>query len=437
MSNQPAPNRRDRAQAGRPPTRGEARGASGQLSVEALQALIDQTVSINAFVTSDRTQSGCAINARGNSGEIVGVRCRGQLNRFDIELELPSESGVKAASTLGERVGSVDLRWMVIPHSYAARSDREPPLTRLDTRYSQRIAMQEMTFSFGDGRDGFYSFGAGRTFPFASGSRPGAVVVSAIGNVTEGFGKFQGHVGNYTLCGELTPGGGFAGHIIARIVDERGDLRTRESLPSAGAGGERPDPQFTYLMWLAQKGKSAAQANRPSMTPDGQLRGMNIPMELKRGHFTFTAAGRDGFRSSPVRVGEVIGLEEGFGRGPQTAERQDGTALSPSLFEGVARYSFDDRGGRRLGAFTTNVLEGRRFDYRYASAPDEVSWRFGFFGPILYGSGCFRGVEGMFYGASNSFFKPPPGDHVITHCYFARLYDPEGKFRSASGGRRQ
>lgn len=436
MSNQPAPNRGASAQATRPPAAtGAAPGASRQLSVEALQALIDQTVSINAFVSPDRGQAGCAVRARGDSGDIVGLRCGGLLNRFDIELELPSNSGVRAVNLLGETVGRVDLRWMIIPNSYAARSDVEPPPTRLDTHVSQRFVMQEMTFTFGDGRDGFRSFGTGRTFPFASGGRPGAVVASAIGNVTQGFGKFEGHAGNFTLCGELTPDGGFAGHVIARIVDEQGDLRTREALPPPAASADRPDPDFTYLMWLAQKGTGPAQANRPSLTPDGQLRGLNIPMELKRGHFTFTTAGGGGFRSSAVEAGEVIGLEEGFGRGPQTAELQDGTALSPSLFEGVARYSFDDQGGQRVGAFTTNVLEGRRFDYQYAAAPGEVSWRFGFFGPIIYGSGCFRGAEGMFYGSSNSFFKPPPGDHIITHCYFARIYDPEGKFRAAHGGR--
>jgi hypothetical protein len=100
----------------------------------------------------------------------------------------------------------------------------------------------------------------------------------------------------------------------------------------------------------------------------------------------------------------------------------------------VARYRFDDSARRPLGALTTNVLEGRRFDYRLTALPDEAAWRFGFFGPVIHGSGCFREVESsIFYGASNSIFRPPPGDHIITHCYFARIYDPEGKLRAASG----
>jgi hypothetical protein len=67
-----------------------------------------------------------------------------------------------------------------------------------------------------------------------------------------------------------------------------------------------------------------------------------------------------------------------------------------------------------------------------ASAPGEPALRFGFFGPIVFGSGYFRGVQGILYGASGSVLRPPPGGHVVTHFYVARLNDPEGKFRAAS-----
>ena len=66
-----------------------------------------------------------------------------------------------------------------------------------------------------------------------------------------------------------------------------------------------------------------------------------------------------------------------------------------------------------------------------AEAPGVQALRFGFFGPIVFGSGCFQGVEGIFYGASGSVFDLPPGGHVVTHLYAARLNDPEGKFRAA------
>jgi hypothetical protein len=65
-------------------------------------------------------------------------------------------------------------------------------------------------------------------------------------------------------------------------------------------------------------------------------------------------------------------------------------------------------------------------------APQAPALRFGFFGPIVQGFGCFHGVHGIFYGVTGSVFNPPPGQHVITHFYFARVSDPEGKLRAAA-----
>jgi hypothetical protein len=340
---------------------------------------------------------------------------------------------VRAPDVLGEAVGSVEMRWIIIPNEFAARPDAEPPPTPLDRYRSQRFSMQEMTLTFADGRDGFRSFGTGRTFPMVVSGRP-RLLVAAVGNVTQGSGKFQGHEGNFTLCGELTPDGSFCGHIIVRIVDEQGNLCAPELVAPPMAGVQRSDSDFTYLMWLAQKGKGPEQENRPSFTPEGEVRGLNIAMELKQGETSFTAERSSGFRSNVLRVGPVIGLEEGYGRQSRPDAGPEGTALNPFQFEGVARYSFYDQEGKTVGSIVTNVLEGRRFDFWFARTPNRISWRFGFFGPIIYGTGCFRGVEGIFYGASHSFFEPPPGAHIITHCYCARVYDPAGKFRRGAIG---
>jgi hypothetical protein len=113
-----------------------------------------------------------------------------------------------------------------------------------------------------------------------------------------------------------------------------------------------------------------------------------------------------------------------------------GTPASPFLFEGVAQYTFFDSSGRPAGTILTNVIEGRRFDMPLPGVPGDVAWRFGFFGPIIYGAGCFDGVQGMFYGSSASVFFSPPEGQVVTHIYMARINDPEGQFRAAasSGG---
>lgn len=403
-----------------PPPANTAQPAAGASpSPEVIQRLIDQVAGFNLFVIPDGRSSG---NGNGASGFVLTEN----LHRFDVTLQRPTARGLQATNILGETVGRVDIRWFMIPDNFVARPDRQPPATRLDNSISQRVAMQETTFTFGDGRDGFRSFGTGRTFPMMVGNSP-RVVVGAIGNVTEGFGKFRGHEGNYTLCGDLTPNG-FKGNILVRIQDDNGELRAGGQLPPIQPQPD-PDPETTYLLWAAQKGKGTDQENSASFGPDGQLRGLNIPTQLKLGELDFAVP--NGFQAANLTVGEVIGREIGFGRGSIPGADPSGTALNPFLFEGVARYSFFDSNGRTVGAITTNVLEGRRFDMRLPAAPTAPGLRFGFFGPILYGQECFEGFEGMFYGSTASVFNPPPGDHVITHFYMARMNDPRGKFRTA------
>jgi len=398
----------------------------GALSPETLQRLVDQVAAFNLYI-SPHTEGAETISS---SGDVIGIRASETMYRFDIDLMHPSsESGVRAVNAVGEPLGRLDLRWLIIPHGYMARPDQEPPPTPLDSSRSQRFVMQEMAFAFG-GQDGFLGFGAGRTFPTFAGGRS-KLIVAAIGNITEGFGKFRGHEGNFTLCGELTAKGGFLGDILVRVVDQTGNLRAPTPLPIERSADVHPEA--TYLLWTAQKGKGPEQENRFSLGPDGLPRGMNIPVGLKRLYLQASVQSPAGFLSNDLRTEEAIGLEIGFGRGSQPGAPPTGTPISPFQFEGVAKYRFDDETGRTIGALTTNVVEGRRFDMSLLGL-QETAWRFGFFGPIILGHGCFRDAQGMFYGASGSFFQPPPGIHVITHLYMARLEDPDGRFRASANG---
>jgi hypothetical protein len=392
------------------------------LSDGAVQRLVDQVAGFNLYAIPD--SSGQQSNGR----TITGFTLNEALHRFQIELQPPSvKAGVQAKNVVGEQSGRLDLRWSVIPDDFVALPGREPPAIRLDFSRSQRFSMQEMTFRFGDGEDGFRSFGTGRTFPSMVGQQP-RLTAAATGNVTEGFGKFRGREGNFTLCGDINESG-FRGHIAVRIVDFDGNLRTHEELPAISAIPD-PDPQTTCLMWGAQKGNGPDQENSVSLDPSGQVRGLNIPTELKLLQMDFAATKY--FQGKDFQIGEVIGREIGFGRAAIANASPTGTALSPFLFEGVAKYSFFDGNERAIGAVTTNVLEGRRFDMKLQGAPQAPALRFGFFGPIVQGFGCFHGVHGIFYGVTGSVFNPPPGQHVITHFYFARVSDPEGKLRAAA-----
>jgi hypothetical protein len=387
-----------------------------------LQEIVDEAAIFNLLCVPTRTR------VRERSG--YGITTQVDLHRFEIALGWPSvERGVAARNTVGQVVGQLELNWSIIPYAYMARPDRQLAAIALDPDQSQRFVMQEMVFRFGHGADGFRSFGTGRTFPIMAFGRP-KIVAAAIGNLTEGFGKFSGYEGNFTLCGELIPDCGYLGHIVIRIIDPQGRLRTTASLPPLEPR-INPDPEVSYVMWVGQKGTGPQQENRFSLGPDGEVRGVNIATESKLVQLDFAVEGPEGFRCANLQTGDVIGGEIGCGRGAVPDAPPTGTALSPFTFEGVAQYSFRNKEGRDIGAITTNVLEGRRFDVTLPQAPAEPATRFGFFGPIVDGSGYFRGAQGMLYGASASVFKLPPEEHVVTHVYLGRLEDPEGRFRAA------
>jgi hypothetical protein len=396
-------------------------------SHDMLQGLVDQAAWAHVYAVPTPGESG-AIRAPGHADQVIGFRIGEALHRFDIDLQpITAAAGVRAANSVGQAGGRLDLRWMMIPFDYVARPDREPPATALDLRQTQRFAMQEGTFTFGDG-DGFRSFGTGRTFPTMAGGRL-QVVVSAVGNILEGFGKFKGVQGNYTLCGEITADHAFLGHIMIRLVDPDGRLRTREPLPEIVEALD-PEPGVTFLTWIAQKSKGPDQENYFSFTPGGQVRGANIPVAIWRPHVDFASDGATGFRAAELAIGQEVAREVGFGRETRPRTADNGTGLNPFQFEGVSEYTFYDAAGQPVGACTAVFLEGRSIAMELPGAPGAPALRFGYFGAFVGGKGCFEGVRGMLYGAAGSVFAPPPADHVITNLYVARIQDPARQFRA-------
>jgi len=388
---------------------------------ERIQRLVDQAASFNLLAIPDSSF------APGRNGGNPGtIQQRLTLHRFDITLDGPSESGVRGVNSVGPKVGTLDIQWTLIPYDFQAIPGRQPPATPLDSGVTQRFVMQEATFTFSGGNDGFRSFGTGRTFPMMAADRP-RLVVAAIGVITEGFGRFRGLDGNFSICGELNPERVFSGHVMVRALDQDSVLLGDASVP-VGGSGPNGEEDTTYLTWIGQKGEGPDQENQFSIDQQGQVRGLNIPVHLKRVSVAFTVDG--GFRAAPLKTDDVVGREVGFGRGSVPGASPSGSSLNPFLFEGVSLYSFYDAVGNTVGTLTANVLEGRRFDVQLKRAPQEPALRFGFFGPIIFGTGCFKGAQGMLYGASGSVFKLPPDIHVISNWYVLRLLDPDGKFRA-------
>src|SRR5437773_10260097 len=57
----------------------------------------------------------------------------GAVHRFDIEMAPARKgTGVRANNSLGEQLGQSECRCSIIPNSYSARPDREPPTSALN-----------------------------------------------------------------------------------------------------------------------------------------------------------------------------------------------------------------------------------------------------------------------------------------------------------------
>ena len=391
---------------------------------DVLQRLVDRAANFAVLVTPDESRPPLPLI---EADDQVGIHFSQTMRR--LEIGMTAERGqVRATNRVGPDAGWLEADVWFISRETLVLPDWKPPVIAQDIEASQRCALQNVQVAFGSGDDGFNGFGAGRTFPTFSGGKP-SITLAAICNITEGFGKFAGHEGNFTLCGTLSPVTGFSGMVMFRVLDPQSQILVGEPIPLPNAA-DSPDRDATYLMHVGRKPLGAAHlTNTPSLAFDGNVRGLNIPVESRRVSVGFDPYG---FAVSQLDVGEIIGREIGFGRGSIEDADPQGTPLDPFLFEGVSTYFFYDAAGKTIGTFTANVIEGRRFDVKLAAAPDEPALRFGFFGVIVAGTGCFEGAQGILCGASGSVFHFPPGDHVISNWYIARVLDPDRRFR---GGR--
>jgi hypothetical protein len=389
---------------------------------DVLQRLVDQAANFTVLIAPDESQPPLPLS---EGGAMVGIHFGQTMRRLDIGTTT-ERAQVRASNRIGPDAGWLDADIWFISRETPVLPDRKPAVIAQDNGASQRCAIHNVKVAFGPGNDGFQAFGAGRTFPTFSGGKA-SITLAAICNITYGFGKFADLEGNFTICGTLSPATGFAGMVMFRIVDPAEKLLSSAPIPLPSPESS-PDNAATYFTHIGRKPLGAPDiVNTASFTADGSVRGLNIPVQSRRVNVAFDPYG---FAASRLDVREVIGREIGFGKGSVVGAGPQGTPLDPFLFEGVSTYLFYDPAGRTLGTFTANVIEGRRFDVKLPDAPDEPALRFGFFGPIVAGTGCFEGVQGMLCGASGSVFHLPPGDHVISNWYVARVLDPDGRFRA-------
>jgi hypothetical protein len=419
MSNQPIST---------PPATGPAGGgapspAQPNVSPEVLQQLIDRAASFNIFSIPDPKNANVATPVQGSSNDVIGFKIHENLHRFVVTVRPPEAGmGLVATNTVGELTGQFSHRWMLMPDDFAASPNREPPPTRLDPSRSQRFVMLDSVCKFGDGLDGFRGFGTGKTFPVMVNGRP-QLVAAAIGVILEGFGKFKDHTeAIYMHCGTISPQRGFMGELSLRVMDPEGTLYTTDGLSDITPEPD-PEPGITYILIRGQG--YPADAFTPILGPQGQVRGLKADERLKILELDYSAKGHRGLRSV-TKVGQIIGVLSGeiiF----DISDPGGTTPFNPIPFTTYNTITFYDREGRNIGSFGADLVEGRTFYMEIPGAPGTRGIRFGGFGPLMNGTGFFKGIEGMMTDNTVANFTP----HVAASIYMFRIHDPDGRYRAA------
>jgi len=409
-----------------PPAAGQAQSPSlpdlnvGKYDWNFVQQLVDRAAWINMFAVPERKPPG----AGSGGAPVTGGLTDAALHRFKVEMLEPSlESGIRARNIVGQRAGRVHLRWSYISDDEQVHPGQEPATIQFDHIRSPRLVLQEASFLFGGGEDGFSGFGTGRVFPE---SLDGEIRFHTmiVGNISGGTGKFSGLEGNFVFAGQLTPENDLAGAILVRVVDPNGTLKATAPLdpfiPESSPRSVVPD--MTYLLYDTAK-SGPEQRTTFDLGPQGQIRGIVIPQQYRLVNLDF-GTGPGGFQNEIVVGTEVIGDEVSFSAIDPTHPGPPGTADSPATFQGLGTYVFRDQARNEVAAITPQFLEGRTFSMVLAGAPDQIAARFGCLGPILEGDGSFSGVQGFLVALSGVALLP----HLFNCRQLAYLKDPDSRF---------
>jgi hypothetical protein len=394
---------------------------------EVVQYLLDQAAYLNFFSMPSSTGS-TPIPGTGGSG-VIGIRISETLHRFKIDVEVPAGSGLRVRNLVGEPLARFEHRWMFIPDKFGALPNLEPPPGRFDPSTSQRFVMLDAICKFDNGKDGFRGFGTGQTFPISSDGKT-EILAGAVGNITEGVGKFRGLVGTYTYCGTLSADSGFRGSVLCRVIDPAGVLQSNLDLPDLQQTSF-PERGASYLTFRGQK-KDHTQKTQYMFGADGQVNGLQLQPQIRLFDFDCAIDGRGELRSTSS-VGQVVGTMPSYIFFNVLNPGAPGTADAPISFHDYDQYifggpdggtlgsfGFDGGGGRPLGLTTEEGGGGQTFSLRLQGAPGQQALRFGGFGPVVNGKGQFDWFRGLV--AHNSVVGIAP--HALSTAFIARILDP-------------
>ena len=391
---------------------------------EIVQHLLDQTANFNFYAVPDEAHKERATLTPMQPNDFFGINggygidLKSSLHRFDSDTQPSAGCGLEIDQAVGEDAGVFQARCFFGPDSLPWAPGKYPPPAIFDPWRSQRFSLLDAAFTFGSD-DGISVYGLGRTFPTVVAGRP-TIFMGAVGNVTEGFGRFRGRQGTFVMAGKLTSELGFCGDITCRVVDPEGVLRSDREIGPISAIRD-PDPESAFIVMRGtKKDRFVKTMYGPPPAPD--LVSLVTPSVMRSAQFDFSRRGGEGLAAG-MRVGQVIAdmdadVHFNLMAPPGTAER-------PVPFTTSEVYRFRDRDGRGAGTVLAGVVEGISFDLKFPAAPGQPGVRFAGFGPITGGTGQFEGAQGML--TVNSLIGIAP--HTLSLMHVLQLADPQRRIR--------
>jgi hypothetical protein len=389
-----------------------------------VQHLLDKTADFNLCAVPEAGYSDTAIltsDSRDwfgiNGG--YGITFRSILRRLDSYVQISTgDGGIRTSQTVGESLGTFRCCLLFCPEDFKWTIGTNPPPIMFDPRRPQRFTMIENEFIFDRG-DSFSGYGIGRTSPVNVKGRP-VTLLSGVGNVMKGTGRFSGLSGTFIFTGSLTRDLGLLGNIVCRLVDPDASLRTEREIEALSAIRCSDSPATCFVMRGLKKDRSVKTTYGPPPGPD--LVSLITPSQMRAVQYSCSTA--QGRVQTSMSVGPMVATMEADVQFNLLAP--PGTSESPVPFTTHELYTFVDSKGTPVGTLKAGVTDGISFDLKFPGAPGQPGVRFSGFGPITGGTGPFAGVSGTLM--VNSLIGISP--HALSLIHALYVIDPESRFRA-------
>jgi hypothetical protein len=252
------------------------------------------------------------------------------------------------------------------------------------------------------------------------------LLVGAVGDLTEGIGKFKGLQATFVFNGEITPALGFQGNITCRVEDPDGKLRTEREISglSHTVDEDETDTDVACILMRGEK-KHRTVRTEYGPPPGGKLVTLVTPAQMRAAQFAFSNNEHESLRCR-MKVGQIVAHL--LAKVTLDIFAPPGTAAAPNFFITRNLYTFCDPTGREVGSITADLVFGKSFALQFPDAPGQRGMRFGGFGLIVESTGIFSGVQGLV--SDNSAIGVAP--HALSLLNMVRIFDPEGRFRNVS-----